>query len=451
MNVDQRDTQQKAVAAPAREKKAKSPIWADLGFQVLASMALGIVFGLVWPHFAVRFKILGDIFINLIKAAVGPIVFLTVTSGIVGAGDGKSVGKIGLVGLIYFEVVSTIALIFGLLAANISHVGLGVGQIAANSSAVKGAAAVAGQTTQAQFDFTRFVMRMVPDSFVGAFTGGELLQVLVLALIFGFGLLRLGPEKRAACQSALQTIMGAFFAFINIVIRMAPIGIFGAMAYAIGASGSSMVVSLAYMTVVFWVTVGLFVVLVLGSVSLIFHFNLFDLLRFVKDELVIVLGTASSEPVLPRLLEKLPLYGASKRVVGLILPTGYSFNLDGAGIQLPFLLIFMANLYHTPLSWGQQLGVLALMMITTKGMAAVAGGPFVVLAAVVTATHIVPVEGLAIIFGIWRFTSMASSTCNVIGNVVATVAVAKFCGEFDSSRRTDKIVPRRSSDLPTAP
>jgi aerobic C4-dicarboxylate transport protein len=440
MNVDQRDTQQGAVAAPAREKKAKPPIWADLGYQVLASMVLGIVIGLVWPHFAMSFKILGDIFISLIKAAVGPLVFLTITSGIVGAGDAKSVGKIGLVGLIYFEVVSTIALVVGLVSANISGVGRGVGHIAANSSAVN-AAAAAGQSTQAHIGFTRFVMRMVPDSFVGAFTGGELLQVLVLALIFGFGLLRLGPEKRAVCQSALQTIMGAFFAFINIVIRMAPFGIFGAMAYAIGASGSAMVVSLAYMTVVFWVTVALFVVVVLGTVSLIFHFNLFDLLKFVKDELVIVLGTASSEPVLPRLLEKLPLYGASKRVVGLILPTGYSFNLDGAGIQLPFLLIFMANIYHTPLSWQQQLGVLALMMIATKGMAAVAGGPFVVLAAVVTATHIVPVEGLAIVFGIWRFTSMASSTCNVIGNVVATVAVAKFCGEFESPRRADTIVP----------
>jgi aerobic C4-dicarboxylate transport protein len=430
-----------AVAAPTGVKKTKKPLWADLGFQVLVSMVLGIAIGLIWPHFAVSFKILGDIFINLIKAAVGPLVFLTVTSGIVGAGDGKSVGKIGLVGLIYFEIVSTIALIFGMLAANISHVGFGVGQIAANSSAVN-AAAAAGQNTQAHIGFTRFVMRMIPDSFVGAFTGGELLQVLVLALIFGFGLLRLGPEKRATCQKALQAIMSAFFAFINIVIRMAPFGIFGAMAYAIGASGSAMIVSLAYMTLVFWVTVALFVVVVLGAVSLLFHFNLFALLKFVKDELVIVVGTASSEPVLPRLLEKLPLYGASKRVVGLILPTGYSFNLDGAGIQLPFLLIFMANLYHVPLSWGQQLGVLALMMIATKGMAAVAGGPFVVLAAVVTATHIVPVEGLAIVFGIWRFTSMASSTCNVIGNVVATVAVAKVCGEFTPPSRTDTIVPQ---------
>jgi aerobic C4-dicarboxylate transport protein len=235
--------------------------------------------------------------------------------------------------------------------------------------------------------------------------------------------------------------MGAFFSFINIILRLAPIGTFGAMAYAIGASGSAMIASLAYMVVIFWVTVLLFVVLVLGAVSLLFHFNLIDLLKFVKDELVIVLGTASSEPVLPRLLEKLPLYGASKRVVGLVLPTGYSFNLDGAGIQLPFLLIFMANAYHTPLSWGQQFGVLLLMMIATKGMAAVAGGPFVVLAAIVTATHIVPVEGLAVIFGIWRFTSMASSTCNVIGNVVATVAVAKLCGEFDPTLRTDTIVP----------
>lgn len=425
-----------AVAAPAGDKK-KSPFWAGLGFQVLASMILGIAVGLVWPDFAVSLKILGDIFIRLIKAAVGPLVFLTVTTGILGAGDIKRVGKIGLVGIVYFEIVSTIALAFGMLAANLFGIGLGLGELSTTSSAVKGAADVAKRATQANIDFTSFVTKMTPDSFVGAFAGSELLQVLVLALIFGFGLLTLGAEKRAACERGLQTITSAFFAFINVVMRLAPIGTFGAVTYAVGANGSAMVVSLAYMVVTFWLTILVFVVVVLGAVSLIFRFSLVDLLMFVKEELVIVLGTASSEPVLPRLLEKLPLYGASKQAVGLILPTGYSFNLDGASIMLSFCIIFMANAYHAPLSWEQQLGVLALMMISTKGIATVAGGPFVVLAAVVTATNIVPLEGLAVIFGVWRFMSMAGSVCNVVGNVVATVAVAKCCGEFDPSRRDD--------------
>ncbi|WP_202801862.1 cation:dicarboxylate symporter family transporter [Rhodovulum sp. PH10] len=427
-----------AAAAPASGKKTKSPFWAGLGFQVLVSMVLGIVVGLLWPDFAVSLKIFGDIFIRLIKAAVGPLVFLTVTVGILGAGDIKKVGKIGLAGIVYFEVVSTFALAFGMIAANLFGIGLGVGNVEASSNAVKGAAAVTKKAAEAHINFTNFFTHMTPDSFVGAFAANELLQVLVLALLFGFGLLSLSAEKRAACERGLQTITAAFFAFINIVMRLAPIGTFGAVTYAVGANGSAMVVSLAYMVVTFWFTIAVFVLIVLGAVSLIFRFSLFDLLMFVKDELVIVLGTASSEPVLPRLLEKLPLYGASKQAVGLILPTGYSFNLDGASIMLSFCIIFMANAYHAPLSWEQQLGVLALMMISTKGIATVAGGPFVVLAAVVTATHIVPLEGLAVIFGVWRFMSMAGSCCNVIGNVVATVAVAKCCGEFDAARRDDE-------------
>jgi aerobic C4-dicarboxylate transport protein len=418
-----------AVAAAPGDKK-KKPFWAGLGFQVLASMVLGIAVGMIWPDFAVSLKVVGDIFLRLIKAAVGPLVFLTVTIGILGAGDIKRVGKIGLVGIVYFEIVSTIALVFGMVAANLLGVGHGIGQIAASAADAKGAAAVAKRASQSSIDFASFLTNMVPDNFVGAFAGKELLQVLVLALIFGFGLLQLGPQKRATIESGLQTISSAFFAFINIIIRLAPIGTFGAMAYAIGANGSAMVVQLAYMVVTFWITIALFIVIVLGAVSLVFRFSLVDLLTFVKDELVIVLGTSSSEPVLPRLLEKLPLYGASKQVVGLVLPTGYTFNLDGAGIMLPFCILFMANAYHAPLSLEQQIGVLVLMMISTKGMATVAGGPFVVLAAVVTATNIVPLEGLAVIFGVWRFMSMAGACCNVIGNVVATVAVAKYCGEF---------------------
>jgi aerobic C4-dicarboxylate transport protein len=298
--------------------------------------------------------------------------------------------------------------------------------MATNVGAVRGAQVIAQQASHAHASFADFLLGI----FIGAFVRGDTLQVLVIAVIFGFGLLHLGQQKRHSFETGLQTISSGFFAFIHIIMRLAPIGTFGAMAFAIGTNGTAVLMSLLYMVVLFHVTTFLFVGVVLGAVSLIFRFNMIDLLRFIGAELVIVYGTASSEAVLPRLLEKLPQYGASRQTVGLVLPTGYSFNLDGAALFMSFSIIFLANAYNVPLSLGQQIGILVVMMLTSKGVAAVAGGAFVVFAATVTSSGIVPIEGLALIFGVYRFMSMLSALCNVVGNAVATIVVAKLCGEF---------------------
>lgn len=414
--------------------RKRSPFWAGLGFQVGVSMVLGVIVGMVAPEFATSLKILGDLFLRLIKTAVGPLIFLTVTTGILAAGDIKRIGKVGLMAMIYFEIVSSIALVFGMGAADLFGVGKDLGQMAANAGAVKGAQAIAQQASHAHASLADFLLGIFPDNFIGAFVRGDTLQVLVIAVIFGFALLHLGQQKRQSFEAGLQTISGAFFGFIHIIMRLAPIGTFGAMAFAIGTNGTAVLMSLITMVVLFHVTTFLFVGVVLGAVSLIFRFNMIDLLRFIGAELVIVYGTASSEAVLPRLLEKLPQYGASRQTVGLVLPTGYSFNLDGAALFMSFSIIFLANAYNVPLSFGQQIGILIVMMLTSKGVAAVAGGAFVVFAATVTSSGIVPVEGLALIFGVYRFMSMLSALCNVVGNAVATIVIAKLCGEFQPRR-----------------
>jgi len=410
----------------------KKSIWSNLGFQVALSMVLGIVVGLIWPEFGASLKILGDIFLRLIKTAVAPLVFLTVVVGIVAAGDFKRIGKVGLLAMLYFEIVSTIALAVGLLFGNLSGVGKNLGTVTASANAAKGAAAAIKSAESSHITFDQFLLGVFPDNFIGAFARGELLQVLVIALIFGFGLMMLAPAKRAPIENGLNTISTAFFEFIHIIMRLAPIGTFGAVAYAVGANGTAVLISLAWFVLAFYLLVILFVIVVLGAISALFRINLFHLLRYIREEIIIMLGTASSESVLPRLLEKLPAYGASKQTVGLVLPTGYAFNLDGTSLFMSMGVIFLANAYNVPLSFQQELGILAIMLLTSKGAATVSGGSFVVFAATVTATGILPIEGLALIFGVYRFLSIAIATCNVIGNTVATVIVAKLAGEFNA-------------------
>ncbi len=422
--------------APGDIKTRKKSLWGNLGFQVAVSMVLGIAVGLIWPDFAASLKILGDLFLRLIKTAVAPLVFLTVAVGIAAAGDIKRVGKVGLIAMLYFEIVSTIALALGLLFGNLVGVGKNLGHLTASATAVKGAEAAAKAASTSHTTFDQFLLNVFPDNFIGAFARGELLQVLVIALIFGFGLMALSPEKRAPIESGLNTISTAFFEFIHIIMRLAPIGTFGAVAYAVGANGTAVLISLAYFVLTFYALIVLFIVIVLGAVCALFRINLFHLLRYIRDEIIIMLGTASSESVLPRLLEKLPAYGASKQTVGLVLPTGYAFNLDGTSLFMSMGVIFLANAYGVPLSWQQELGILAIMLLTSKGAATVSGGSFVVFAATVTASGILPVEGLALIFGVYRFLSIALATCNVIGNTVATVVVAKLAGEFDETARS---------------
>jgi aerobic C4-dicarboxylate transport protein len=409
----------------------KKPLWRNLGLQVAVSMVLGIIVGLVWPDFASSLKVLGDIFLRLIKTAVAPLVFLTVVVGIVAAGDVKRVGRVGLIAIVYFEIVSTISLALGLLFGNLIGVGKDLGHVTASSAATKAAEAATKAAATSHTTFDQFLLNIFPDNFIGAFARGELLQVLVIAMFFGFGLMALSPEKRAPIERGLNTLSTAFFEFIHIIMALAPIGTFGAVAYAVGSNGTSVLMALAWFVLTFYILVLLFIVVVLGAICAMFRINIFHLLRYIREEILIMLGTASSESVLPRLLEKMPLYGPSKQTVGLVLPTGYAFNLDGTSLFMSMGVIFLANVYGVSLSWQQEIGILAIMLLTSKGAATVSGGSFVVFAATVTASGILPVDGLALIFGVYRFLSIALSTCNVIGNAVATVVVAKLAGEFD--------------------
>lgn len=412
------------LSAPA--PSARKPLWKNLGFQVIVAMVLGAAVGFLFPAFATELKILGDIFLRLIKTAVAPLVFLCVAAGIVSAGDFKRVGKVGFVAMLYFEIVSTIALGFGLLAGNL--LGIGKGIATATGSTLKPPAAPG--KPQGALDF---VLNIFPDNFIGAFARGELLQVLVIAIIFGAALLKLRADKRQPIEQGLNRISDVLFEFIHIIMWFAPLGTFGAVAFAVGSSGTAVLLSLLYLVLSFYAVVALFIVIVLGSICALFKINLLHFLRYIKDEIFIVLGTASSESVLPRLLEKLPQFGCSKQSAGLVLPTGYAFNLDGTSIYMSMGVLFLANAYNVPLDLSKQLGLLALMLITSKGAATVSGGTFVVFAATVAATGVLPMEGLAVLFGVYRFMSIAVATTNVVGNAVATVVTAKLCGEFDEA------------------
>lgn len=418
----------------AGAKPAKKPLWQGLGFQVIISMILGAAVGFAFPEFAASLKILGDIFLRLIKTAVAPLVFLTVVAGIAAAGDFKRVGKVGLTAMIYFEIVSTIAIVFGLACAYLAGVGHGLQDVTASKSAQAAALSAADKAEASHTSFGQFFLNIVPDNFIGAFAKGELLQVLIIAIIFGAALLSLKTDKRAPIERGLATISNAFFEFIHLIMRLAPLGTFGAVAYAVGSNGVDILIALGWLVLSFYLSIIAFIILVLGSICLVFKINLFGLLRYIKDEIVVVLGTASSESVLPKLLEKLPAYGASRQTVGLVMPTGYAFNLDGTSIFMSMGVVFISHVYNTPMSWDQLIGLLAIMLLTSKGAATVSGGTFVVFAATVTASGFLPLEGLALIFGVYRFMSMAVATSNVIGNCIATIITAKICGEFDPSK-----------------
>ncbi len=425
----------------------KKPLYRDLTFQVVAAMLLGIAFGFVAPEIAASFKILGDIFLKLIKTAVAPLVFFTVVHGIASAGDIKRVGKVGWRALVYFEVVSTIALAIGLVWGNLLDIGSGMHDAHPNSATASAAAAVLAKG-HAPGSTMEFIYGIFPDNFVGAFAGGQLLQVLVISVLFGFALLALKPERREVIEDGLNRVSECFFEFINLIMKFAPLGAFGSVAYAVGSNGTAVLMSLANLVLMFYVAVFLFITIVLGAVCRLSGFSLWRFLKYIKDEVFIVLGTASSESALPRLLLKLEKLGCSKQSVGLVLPTGYAFNLDGTSIYMSLCVLFIANAYGVPLSWEQQLGMVAIMLVTSKGAAAVSGGSFVVFAATVTAIGVLPVEGLALLFGVYRFMSMAIATCNTIGNSVATVVVAKWAGEFSeqtAKEEYERVLGRRAA------
>lgn len=429
-------------SAPVPPKRL--PWYRKLGMQVLVSLLLGILVGFLFPKFASQLKLLGDMFLSLIKAGVAPLVFLTIVHGIASAGDVRSAGRVGWRSIIYFEVISTIALVVGLLAGNLLEIGKGMASVAANTAPPAAAKAAAPQ------GFLEFMMHIVPDNFVGAFAKGELLQVVVLAVMVGIGILAIPETRREKINAGLDNISEVLFSFINLVMKLAPIGTFGAVAYSVGSNGPAVLIALAQLVLSFYAVVVLFIAVVLGIIARLAGFSLWRFLRYIKDEILIVLGTASSESALPRLLIKLQRLGCAKQTVGLVLPTGYAFNLDGTSIFMAMGVMFISHAYGVPLTLDHQLGILLLMLLTSKGAATVSGGSFVVFAATVTSTGLLPVEGLAVIFGVYRFLSMAISACNTIGNSVATVVVARWSGTFDATVAQRHLYPERYPDAAAA-
>ncbi|WP_434034929.1 cation:dicarboxylate symporter family transporter [Cupriavidus sp. a3] len=438
------ETIQTPAVPPAPSAAPRLPWYRKLGMQVLVSLILGIAVGFAFPKFASQLKLLGDMFLSLIKAGVAPLVFLTIVHGIASAGDVKSAGRVGWRSILYFEVISTIALVVGMFAGNLLEIGKGMSHVAGSAATPAAAKGAAPQ------GFLEFMMHIVPDNFVGAFAKGELLQVVVLAVMVGIGILAIPETRRAKINDGLDSISEVLFSFINLVMKLAPIGTFGAVAYSVGSNGAAVLIALAQFVLSFYAVVVLFIAVVLGVVAKVAGFSLWRFLRYIKDEILIVLGTASSESALPRLLIKLQRLGCAKQTVGLVLPTGYAFNLDGTSIFMAMGVLFISHAYGVPLTLDHQIGILLLMLLTSKGAATVSGGSFVVFAATVTSTGMLPVEGLAVIFGVYRFLSMAISTCNTIGNSVATVVVAKWSGTFDAETARRHLYPELYPDAAQA-
>ena len=418
----------------------------SLYVQVLLAIALGIVLGSGWPHFAQTLKPLGDGFIKLIRLLIAPIIFCTVVTGIAGMAKLREVGKAGGLALLYFELVSSLALLIGLVIVNVLRPGAGVNA----DPATLDAHAVAQYTTPGGMPgVTEFLLQVIPNTFVGAFANGEVLQVLLLALLFGFALHAVGGRANPLYQVVEETGR-VLFTIVGYVMRLAPLGALGAMAFTVGRYGAESLLALARLMGCFYLTCVLFVLGVLGLIARLHGFSILAFIRYIREELFIVLGTSSSESVLPRMLRKLEGLGAAKPVVGLVIPAGYSFNLDGTSIYLTMAAVYIAQATNTPLDLGHQLTLLAVLLLTSKGAAAVTGGGLITLAASLTAVGHVPLAGLALILGIDRFMSEARALTNLIGNGVATLVVAKWCGALDEGRLRAGLSARAAPELPSA-
>ena len=398
--------------------------------QVLTAIVIGVTLGHFYPETGVAMKPLGDGFIKLIKMIITPIIFCTVVTGIAGMDDMKKVGRVGAKALLYFEIVSSMALAIGLAVVSLVQPGVGF-----NADVTKiDTKAIAAITTQAKsYSTVDFVMNIIPSSVVDAFAKGDILQVLLFALMFGFALSAMG-EKGKPVYHFIDKTAHAFFGVVGIIMKAAPLGAFGAMAFTIGKFGVGSLSKLGLFMGCFYLTCLLFVFVVLGTIAKICGFNIFKFISYIKEELLIVLGTSSSESALPRLMVKLEKLGCTKSVVGLVIPTGYSFNLDGTSIYLTMAAVFVAQATNTPLTAVQTLTILAVLMLTSKGAAGVTGSGFVTLAATFTAIPTIPVAGLALILGIDRFMSEARALTNLVGNGVATVVVSRWENELDLER-----------------
>ncbi len=407
----------------------KKPLYRSLYFQVLVAIALGALLGYVDPAKGAAMKPLGDGFIKLIKMLIAPIIFCTVVHGISGTGDLKRVGKTGGLALLYFEVVSTFALLVGLLIVNFVQPGAGMNVDITKLNAGSIAAYAAPGKMQTTQDF---LLNVIPTAFFDAFAKGEILQVLFLAILTGIALQQLGGHENPV-YVLIEKTSAVFFKIVGMVMFLAPVGAFGAMAFTVGTFGIKTMTSLAGLMGTFYLTCAVFIFAVLGLIARVHGFNIFKFLAYIREELLLVLGTSSSEAALPRMMAKLEALGAGRSTVGLVIPTGYSFNLDGTSIYLTMAAVFIAQATNAKLDLTHQITLLAVLLLTSKGAAGVTGSGFVVLAATLSAVGTVPVAGLALILGIDRFMSEARAITNVIGNGVATLIVAKWTGDLDTA------------------
>ncbi len=407
----------------------------SLYVQVLIAIAIGVLLGHYFPETATQFKPLGDGFIKLIKMMIAPIIFCTVVTGIAGMENMKAIGKTGALALLYFEIVSTIALIVGLVIVNVVQPGAGmnvdVSQLDAKAVATYAKAAE-------QQSITDFVLNVIPSTIFDAFAKGDILQVLLFSVLFGFALHGVGERARPIFDfvDRFGTVM---FKIVGMIMRLAPLGAFGAMAFTIGQYGLASLASLGKLMACFYATCLFFIFFVLGAIAKLHGFSIGRFVRYIREEQFIVLGTSSSDSVLPRMMTKMEQAGAGKQVVGLVIPTGYSFNLDGTSIYLTMAAVFIAQATNTPMTLLDQLTLLGVLLLTSKGAAGVTGSGFIVLAATLSALGTLPVTALALILGIDRFMSEARALTNLVGNGVATVVVAKWCGALDEKRLKDEL------------
>ncbi|MGH6647214.1 dicarboxylate/amino acid:cation symporter [Aquabacterium sp.] len=409
---------------------SKPPFYKSLYLQVITAIVIGVLLGHFYPSVGESMKPLGDGFIKLIKMLIAPIIFCTVVVGIAGMEDMKKVGKTGGIALLYFEVVSTISLIIGLVIVNLVQPGAGM-NIDPASLDTKGISAYTGPGKMQST--TEFVMNIIPSTVFDAFAKGEILQVLLFALLFGFALHKFGGRGTLVFDF-IEKSSHVLFSIVGTIMKLAPIGAFGAMAFTIGKYGAGSLLSLGKLMGTFYLTCLIFIFVVLGIITRLNGFSIWKFVKYVKEELLIVLGTSSSESVLPRMMVKMENLGAKKSVVGLVIPTGYSFNLDGTSIYLTMAAVFVAQATNTPMTLTQQLTLLAVLLLTSKGAAGVTGSGFIVLAATLSAVGHVPVAGLALILGIDRFMSEARALTNMVGNGVATIVVANLTGDLDKDR-----------------
>jgi len=404
-----------------------SRLFRSLYFQVILAILIGILVGHFAPETGTKLKPLGDAFIKLVKMMIGPVVFCTIVTGIAGMQDMKKVGRVGVKALLYFEVLTTVALLIGLLLVNLLQPGKGMH---INPKALDTSGLNLGTQPAQPHSAVDFLLHIIPENIIDALAQGNLLQILFFAVLFGIGLSKAG-EVAQPVTSFLQALSRALFAVIHIIMKVAPLGAMGAMAYTIGKYGLGSLEALGKLMGSFYLTCLIFIFVVLGGILRLLRFNIFKLLKFIKEELLIVLGTSSSEAALPGLMEKLEKIGCSRPVVGLVVPTGYSFNLDGTSIYLTMAAIFIAQATDTPITITHQITLLIILMLTSKGAAGVTGSGFITLAATLPAVGEVPVAGLALILGIDRFMSEARALTNLIGNAVATIVVSRWENELD--------------------